>query len=970
MTTQHGFELLREETIPELNVDARLWRHLKSGAQLLSVRTDDENKVFGVSFRTPPTDSTGIAHILEHAVLGGSQKYPLKEPFVQLIKGSLKTFVNAFTSPDKTTYPVASQNLQDFYNLIDVYLDAVFHPLITRHHLEQEGWHYELESLDAPLVYKGVVYNEMKGVYSSPDSLFSRAVQRGLFPDNTYGHDSGGDPRAIPDLTYAQFTDFHATYYHPSNAYLFFYGDDPEEERLRILDHWLGEYDAMPVDGLVALQAPFATPQRQTLTYGVDDETDLTKKAMTSVAWALPEIVDPALSMGLGVLSYSIVGTQGAPLRKALVDAGLGEDVFGGFAGGLRQPTFRAGIKGMDAVDADRVEALILSTLTQLAADGVDPEQVEAAVNSIEFSLRENNTGAFPRGLSLFMRALSTWLYAQDPLAALAFEAPLAAVKEALQDDQYLPGLIRTYLLENTHRITTVLLPDPAENGRQEAAERQRLEEVRAGMSIAELDAIIENTRLLKERQETPDSPELLASLPTLKLSDLEPKIKTIPLEVSAAEGSTTLYHDLFTNGIVYLDLAFDMHVLPAHLLPYADFFARALTKLGTETEDYVKLSRRIGSRTGGIYATDTSITRRGEDECTALFLLRGKATVARTPDMLAIMRDMLLTVKLDNQARFRQVVLETKARVEASLVPSGHSYVNGRLGAHFSEADWLDEQMSGIAYLEFVRQLAEEVDHDWSGVLANLEAVRTLLINRNGLVSNVTLDADNWQTVQGQLGDFLDALPNQPTPRARWTRTPLPTYEGLAIPAQVNYVGKAANLYALGYGYHGSIHVITNLVRTSWLWDKIRAQGGAYGAFARFAKQSGTWSYLSYRDPNLVGTLENYDGTGAFLRRYVISDDELTKGIIGAIGALDGYQLPDAKGYTSMLRYFSGETDAIRQQTRDEILGTTQQHIRDFAEYLEAANQAGHIVVMGAGDTLRTASQELATPLEIRKVL
>ena len=464
-TTNHGFELLREEQIQELNSRARLYRHVQSGAQVLSLENTDENKVFGVAFRTPPADSTGIAHIMEHSVLGGSQKYPLKEPFVQLIKGSLHTFLNAFTWPDRTVYPVASTNLQDFYNLVDVYLDAVFHPLITPQHLDQEGWHYELEDPAAPLVYKGVVFNEMKGVYSSPDSLLYRAAQQSLFPDTTYGLDSGGDPRVIPQLTYEQFKRFHATYYHPSNAHVFFYGDDDPSERLRRLDEVLRTFAAQPVDGQIALQPRFAEPRTVVVQVPADADSDFTKKAMVDVNWALPEITEPSLIMALSVLSYAVIGTQASPLRKALVDSGLGEDVMGGLGSGLRQLTFSAGLKGILQADAPAVEALILDTLAQLAVDGIDPDMVEAAVNSIEFSLRENNTGSYPRGLSLYMRVLPNWLYGYDPFEPMHYELPLAVVKQRLAaDSTFLGQLIRTYLLDNTHRLTVVAEPDPTLN--------------------------------------------------------------------------------------------------------------------------------------------------------------------------------------------------------------------------------------------------------------------------------------------------------------------------------------------------------------------------------------------------------------------------------------------------------------------------------------------------------------------------
>ncbi len=966
--TVAGFDLLREETIAEINTTARLYRHAATGAQVLSLINDDENKVFGITFRTPPPDSTGVAHIMEHSVLGGSHKYPLKEPFVQLVKGSLKTFLNAMTFPDRTVYPVASTNLQDFYNLVDVYLDAVFHPLITPHHLDQEGWHYELESVDAPLRYKGVVFNEMKGTYSSPDSLLYRASQQSLFPDNVYGLDSGGDPAAIPQLTYAQFTGFHGSYYHPSNSLIYFYGDDDPEQRLRILDAYLAAYTAQPAETAVPLQPAFDAPRRVTRPYSTDAEP----KTFVQVNWLLPPGDDAALVMGLSLLSYALVSTQASPLRKTLVDSGLGEDVTGGgLSTTLRQMTWSVGLKGVAPERAGEVEPLILATLAEIAQTGLEPDMVEAAYNTIEFSLRENNSGSAPRGLLTMFRALRTWLYDGDPLAPLAFEAPLAAVRRALDAEPgYLTGMIRRYLLDNPHRTTVHLTPDPAYNQAREAEEQARLATARAAMTTADLEAIVANTAELKRRQETPDTPEQLALVPTLKLSDLERAVKTIPSVVSDLHGGKLLYHDLFTNGIVYLELAFDLHGVPADLLPYAKLFSQGLVGLGTAKENFVKLSQRIDRTTGGIGPGTYLSSTRQDAQGLAYLLVQGKATVAQAPAMLDILRDILLTVKLDYRDRLRQMVLKSKARLEGGLVPSGHSVVDGRLRAGFATAAWAGEQMGGVDYLGALRRLVTELDEDWPGVLAKLEAVRDLVVNRQTLIANVTLDAAGMAAFGPALADFVAGLPAAPHAAVAWTPGARSGHEGLSIPAQVNYVGKGANLYDLGYGYDGSIHVITNHLRTSYLWDKVRVQGGAYGAFCRFSRESGVLTYLSYRDPNLLNTLAVFDQTPDFLRGLSLSDDDLTKSIIGAIGVMDAYQLPDAKGYTALARYLVGETDEQRQQTRDEVLGTTAADFRAFADVLDAVRREGRVVVLGSAEALAAANAERSDFLNIQRVL
>jgi Zn-dependent M16 (insulinase) family peptidase len=965
----HGFTLVREQDIPELQTHARLFRHDRTGAELLSLENDDENKVFGIAFRTPPGDSTGVAHIMEHSVLAGSRKYPLKDPFAELLKGSMKTFLNAFTYPDKTCYPVASTNLQDFYNLVDVYLDTVFYPLLRRQTFEQQGWHYELEQPGGPLIYKGVVFNEMKGVYSSPDSLLGRYTQQALFPDTTYGVDSGGDPRVMPDLTYEQFVNFHHTFYHPSNARIFFYGDDDPDERLRILDGYLREFEPIEPHSDVPLQAPFNAPREVTQFYASNDDEG-EGKSMVNVAWMLGEPADEETSLALGILEYILMGTSASPLRKTLIESGLGEDVIGGLGDHLRQYAFSVGLKGVAAENTDKVEPLVLDTLGQLAHDGIDAATVEASLNTIEFALRENNTGSFPRGLALMISALNTWLYGGDPLEALAFEQPLNAIKARLaKGERLFESLIDQKLLQNQHRITLLLQPSATLAEREAEAERERLEAARATMTDADLQAIMDNTELLKRIQATPDAPEALARIPTLTLNDLDRENKTIPLDVSERDGARILFHDLFTNGIVYLDVGMNLHQLPQELLPYVSLFSRALLELGTTHEDFVQLSQRIGRTTGGIHPQVLTSVRRDSDEAAAWLFLRGKATLEHTDDLLAIMRDVLLDVQLDNRDRFRQMVLEERAGLEAGLIPGGHGVVNSRLRSRFDEADWAGEQMGGVSYLFFLRELEQKVEKDWPAVLQALQRMRQTLANRNAMICNVTADADSWQTFEPQLGAFIHALPAASSTLERWDWQAGMANEGLTIPAQVNYVGKGANLRELGYRPSGATSVITRFLGTTWLWEQVRVQGGAYGGFASFDQRSGVFTFLSYRDPNLLETLDVYDQTSTFLRAANIDETALTRSIIGTISDMDAYQLPDAKGFTSMVRYLVGDTDAIRQQLRDEVLNTTAEDFQTFADALDQLRAYGRVVVLG-GPAVTAAATERPGWLEVIRVM
>jgi Zn-dependent M16 (insulinase) family peptidase len=836
----------------------------------------------------------------------------------------------------------------------------------------QEGWHYELDDPSQPLTLKGVVFNEMKGAYSSPEGILETKVINSLFPKHVYGVDSGGDPRHIPELTYENFKTFHEKYYHPSNAFIFFYGDDDPEQRLKLIERYLKPYRKLRVKSQIPYKKPFKRPKRVEYAYHAAQDTDLKKKHYLTVNWALPDASDPVLNFSFRILGHILIGSPASPLKKALLDSGLGEDLTGiGLETDLRQMVFSTGLKGTRARDAKKIETLIFDTLQRLVRDGIDPDMIAAALNTIEFRLRENNTGAFPRGIALMLRALSTWLYDDDPLKLLAFEAPLAAIKTRLANDpRYFETLIETCLLNNPHRTTLRLKPDPELGRRFEEEEKTRLTAIRASLNEDQLTQIIETARQLKKRQETPDSPEALASLPTLKLEDLEKQSKTIPLEVIEEQQTKLLYHDLFTNGIVYLDLGFDLYALPPDLLPLTGVFGRALLETGTETEDYVRLAQRIGKSTGGIRSETTAATVFGSKRSVARLFLRGKATIAQASELLNILKDILLTTKFDNKERFKQIVLEEKGALETMLVPRGHVFTNQRLKAQFTEAGWMQDQMSGLGYLFALRELEKEIETQWPSVLAKLERMRAALINRKALLCNVTLDAANWALFKPQLEAFLGALPVTNFQPSTFDFQPAPQQEGLVIPAQVNYVGKGVNLYEAGYEYDGSALVVNRYLQMAYLWEKIRVQGGAYGGFSLFDDASGVFTFLSYRDPNLASTLENYDNAGAFLQHLDstrLNTQELTKVIIAAIGELDAYQLPDAKGFTSMMRYLTGRTDELRQQIREQVLSTNGEDFIAFGEALEKATRSSNaLAVMGSESALQSAG----LGLKLTKVL
>ena len=972
MSEHPAFELVREQQIGEISSLAKLYRHKKTGAEVLSLVNDDENKVFGVTLKTPPEDSTGVAHILEHSVLCGSRKYPVKKPFVELLKGSLHTFLNAMTFSDKTAYPVASQNLKDFYNLVDVYLDAVYFPLITEDTFRQEGWHYELDNTQGPMVFKGVVFNEMKGAYSSAAALLGKVSQLSLYPDTTYGVNSGGDPKAIPDLTYEYFKNFHAKFYHPSNSRVVFYGDDDPAKRLEILEEYFGQFERIDPKAEVALQPRWSAPRQLHETYAASEDEAGKKTAMVTVNWMLDEIVDPETVLALNILESVLVGTPAAPLRKAMIDSGLGEGITGsGLADGIRQPYFTFGLKGIEDDAGGKVQDLIISTLEQLSAEGIDPKTIEAAINTAEFGLRENNTGSFPRGIALMFRSMGTWLYGHDPLAPLSFEAPLKAIKDKLAaGERVFENLIKTHILDNKHRTTVLLTADPEKAAAEAAEERARLDAAQQSLDAAGLAAVAEQTARLKELQNEVDPPEALARIPTLTLEDLPRANKAIPIVKEELAGVPLYTHDLPTNGVVYLDLGFNLDRLPGRLLPYLPLFTRALTQTGTSKEDFVSLTQRIGRTTGGVGANRWSSTRRDGNGTAAWLFVRGKATPDHVGDLLSILYDVITDARLDNRERIKQMVLESKAGFESSLAGMGNSIVSSRVRAGFSEADWLNEKLGGVSHYFFLKDLLVQIDGNWPAVQAALEEIRSLLFGRKGMIANITADSFAIAALKPELASFIAGLPEGAGPSLEgWGYEPQAKSEGLTFPGQVNYVAKGANLKALGFEPTGGTAVAIKHLNTTYMWDKVRVQGGAYGGSSGLDPFAGTFAFTSYRDPNLLETIDIYDKASSFLKAGV-GEQDLVRSVIGVIGTVDTYRLPDAKGFTSLIWELAGDTDEARQQRREEILSASERDFRALADALDKVAGHGQVVVLGSEKAIKAANDERGGFLKVTKVL
>uniref|UniRef100_A0A7S1FV17 Peptidase M16C associated domain-containing protein n=1 Tax=Corethron hystrix TaxID=216773 RepID=A0A7S1FV17_9STRA len=993
--THDSFEVVKKDIVDEYGAYCTLYRHKQTGAEILSVSTDDDNKVFGITFRTPPSDSTGVPHILEHSVLCGSKKFPTKDPFVELIQGSLNTFLNAFTYPDRTCYPVASQNKKDFYNLVNVYLDAVLNPRCVNDPmvLAQEGWHLELENKEDPLTYKGVVYNEMKGVYSSSDSLLTRESMRSLFPDTTYGVDSGGDPTVIPDLTFEQFAGFHSKFYHPANSRIFFYGDDPVEDRLQILDEYLSEFDASPQskpDSEVAWQKKrFTEPQYQKHPYPAGADQPATH--MICVNWLLnEEPISAYEELAWALLDHLLVGTSSSTLYRELMESGLGESITGGgLSDELLQGTFSMGLKGVQPENVEKVEALVLKVLEKVADEGFAEDDIAASMNTVEFSLREFNTGSFPKGLSFMLGAMSKWLYEKSPTEALKFEEPLVELKASIAADgsKVFQDLIRKKLLENNHRVTVEMIPSKTLEAEELKEEKDRLEAIKEKLSVEEIENIIETTKELKRLQLAEDPPEAVATIPALQLDDLDKKTREYPIEIEEnafGSGSKVVRHELgSTSGIAYVDFGVDISSVPLSEVPILSVLTRLMMEAGTSDLSNVELRRQIGTHTGGIGVEmlKVPIESEGAEEfevadgtriMTKIFI-KGKVTSDKTDELFGLMKTVLTDTNIgDAQKKVIEILKETRSSKESQIQGAGHSYANMRIQSRYSHSGAIDEMLSGVTSLQTTKDLLKLAEEDWPSFLARLDDVRKSILNdsfRSGVILNLTGDKKVLTDIEPSVESFLGSLPGsaggEKLPNFDSIEHPWVVQskemnsltiedEGFIVPTQVSYVGKGGRLYEPGEKVSGAALVASRYLRSTYMWDTIRVVGGAYGGMCNFDSKGGLFTFLSYRDPNLASTLDAYDAAADALassaEQLAQRPELLSKAIIGMVGELDKALSPDQKGWVSLVRHLGGESPETRQKRRDQILNTSADDFRDFASRLKNLKDASVAVVSSKG--------------------
>ena len=950
-----GFRLDRIERIDEINGTAYEMKHEKSGARLIYIDSPDSNKVFNIAFRTTPHNSTGVAHIMEHSVLCGSRKFPLKEPFVELVKGSLNTFLNAMTYPDKTMYPVASKNDKDFHNLMDVYLDAVFYPRVREDAeiVMQEGWHYELENADDELTYKGVVFNEMKGVYSSPDSVLERQMMRELFPDTTYGVDSGGDPDYITDLTYEEFQEFYRVHYHPSNSYIFLYGDMNIEEQLAFLnDEYLSHFDAIEVHTEVALQAPFTEGKVVSYPYSVGSEEPTDNRTLHSFAYVLPDVT-PEHSLAFEVLTHALLTSPAAPLKQALVKAGIGSDVSGYYLDSIRQPMWTVQATGSNLDKQADLQRIVESTLQDLCDKGLDKELLEASLNSIEFALRESDFGGRPIGLAYIIRMMDNWLYDNDPLELLHYEEALTNIRNGLAGT-YFEDLIRHSILNNNHKVLVSIYPERGLQERKDAEVKEHLAAVKANMTTEEIDAIVEQTKRLKIRQETPDSDEALASIPLLELSDLNPNMEAVERRESKIGNTTVHFVPTFTKGINYVGLYFKLNCLTEEELFYADILSDILGRVDTSERGYEALAKDINMNLGGLSSDITAISKDGKrDEFTPLMIVRAKALHTKLPDLCRLINEVVQKADYSDDSRLTELVQESKAIWDNEAFRRGNSIVSQRVMAQVSAVGKFRDN-GNLGYYQKISELASN------------PAALPLLPEKLAEVARKIFRANNVDIMfVGEEGE-LEAFKNLMKPLVEtWDTTELSNdvlqitrlsgNDGIVTAGKVQYVAQGGNFIDHGFKHVGPMSVLETILRYEYLWIRIRVQGGAYGAFANFY-DDGNMIFCSYRDPNLLETLDVYKELPQYLRDFTLTDREMRKYIIGTMSSLDFPMTPASRGPRAMGMYFSGAKLEDKVEFRKQVIVCKPDDIVALADVVEPVLNDNHICTMGNEQKIKDA--------------
>ena len=954
------YEILDEHRVEDVQSDGFILRHKKSGARIAILSNNDDNKVFYIGFRTPPEDETGVPHIIEHTTLCGSKKFPVKDPFIELAKGSLNTFLNAMTYPDKTVYPVASCNDQDFKNLMDVYLDAVFNPNITKYEeiFKQEGWHYELTGKDDELKINGVVYNEMKGAYSSPDEVLSSQIYRSLFPDNTYSKDSGGNPEYIPKLTYEAYLDFYHKYYHPSNSYIYLYGDMDVVERLEWLDkEYLSLYDYKKVNSEINKQPAFDEIKNVETQYSITMDDSQENKTYLSYNRVVGDTLDEMLYQAFDVLDYALVSSPGAPVKQALIDAGIGDDVYCSYDAGILQPVFSFVAKNANASQADEFESIIENTLKEVVKTGINKEALLAGINSSEFKFREADFGQFPKGLLFGLNCLDSWLFDDmKPFIHLECLGTFAKLRKAVDTD-YFEKLIQEYLLDNTHGSSVTVKPKRGLGNEREEALAKELSDYKASLSDEEIKKLIEDTEHLKKYQEEPSSDEDLRKLPMLTRADMKKNAMPFSNIEDELSDVKVVRHDIESNGIDYISFLFDAGDFAQSELGYLGFFTNALGLVSTEKYSYTDLANATNIYTGGI-STGTASHPDIKDRNNFVFKFEVKLKVLEKnlDKALELMEQMLLSSDFTDTKRLGELVAQIKARLQANLSSSGHLVAAMRSMSSFSRYALYQDELKGVAFYRSICRIEKELSESPKSVSDKLAAIAKKLFARNRMLISFTGNNEAYGNAKPSLEkviagfDKMSAIGNQAEVHFNTAK------EAFIDASQIQYVAKTGDFICEGYEYTGALRLLRIILSYDYLWINVRVKGGAYGCMNTFLR-SGESYFVSYRDPNLSDTLDVYDRIPEYIKSFSPDERDMTKYIIGTFSALDTPMNPEAKGSRSLSAYLEGITYEQIQKERNEILNAQPEDIRRLADLVEAVLKKDSICVIGNENMIKESA-------------
>lgn len=950
-----GFRLMESNFIKEINSNTYLMIHEKSGAKLLYIKNQDDNKVFSITFKTMPKDSTGTPHILEHSVLCGSRKFPVKEPFVELAKGSLNTFLNAMTFSDKTMYPIASKNSKDFRNLMDVYLDAVFFPDIYKHKeiLMQEGWHYDIENSADDITIKGVVYNEMKGAFSSPESVLISRSQELLFKDTPYKYESGGDPKVIPDLSYSEFIDFHKTYYHPSNSFIYLYGDLDIEDTLSFIDkEYLSSFDKIEIDTTFDEQLPFESIIEDKVYYPISFNEKEEDKTYLSLNLVLSKSTDSELYLAFDILVSMLLDTEAAPLKNALLDANIGKDVFGYLNNEMYQNVFSIIVKNSEEKEKHRFKKIVYSTLTDLVKNGIDKKLIESSINSREFHLREADARRYPKGLLYNMKVLNSVLYGGHHSIHLAYEKDLEKVKQGLTSP-YFENLIENYILHNNHGALVIVAPKKGLNEEVENSLKSKLKNYKDTLTKEEIDSLVRDNLILKERQEKEDSKEDIEKIPLVSIKDIEKEEERLTYQIEPFDGSNIIYHEAFTGKIAYVNSYFDTSSVPQDLIPYINLLAYILGKLNTEEHSYQELSNEIHINTGGIYLSAAGYSDATSDKTFyPKLIVKSKSLDTKLTELMNLLSEITVTSVLSDKARLKTLISQAKSQEEMGIFDNGHLIAMNRTLSYFSPSAKYNELLNGLSFYNFICELENNFEDYYEKIINNLSILSKEIFNKKNLLLSVTSDKETFEKLKVSLPCYLEGLGDIEHKKVSYEMKLGKKNEGLLTPGKVQYVAKGYNFKSLGFSYDGSLQVLRSILSLNYLWNNVRVLGGAYGSFAVF-RRNGTLIFSSYRDPNLLKTLKIYEGTPSFIDTFNPDEREMTKYIIGTMSSFDSPMTASMEGERIASDYITNVTFEMRQKERTEILETKIADIKKASILIQKTLSNNYFAVLGSEEEI-----------------